>query len=96
MDAKLTLKLDKEIIELAKVYVKERGTSLSKFIEQMLRSRIESEQQNKYADIEIHPILKAMETGIDYSENLKNKSYKGLRDEFYEEKWQKYLKLDEK
>ena len=40
MDTKLTLKLDKEIIELAKVYVKERGTSLSKFVEDILRQRV--------------------------------------------------------
>ncbi len=40
MDTKLTLKLDKEIIDLAKEYVKEHGTSLSKFVEDYLRRRV--------------------------------------------------------
>ncbi len=36
MDAKLTLKLDAEIIERAKLYAKETNTSLSKLIENYL------------------------------------------------------------
>lgn len=40
MDAKLTLKLDKEIIELAKQYAKDQGVSLSKYIEDFLRRRV--------------------------------------------------------
>lgn len=51
MDAKLTLKLDKEIIELAKIYVKERGTSLSKFIEEMLRQRVKAKEYDIYAEL---------------------------------------------
>lgn len=45
MDTKLTLKLDKEVIELAKEYVKEQGTSLSKFIEDFLRKSVKSKQK---------------------------------------------------
>ena len=36
MDAKLTLKLDKEIIERAKRYAQDKNTSLSKLIENIL------------------------------------------------------------
>ena len=36
MDAKLTLKLDKEIIERAKKYAQAKNTSLSKLIENIL------------------------------------------------------------
>lgn len=36
MDAKLTLKLDKEIIERAKKYAQNKNTSLSKLIENIL------------------------------------------------------------
>lgn len=95
MDAKLTLKLDKEVIELAKEYVKERGTSLSKFIEEMLRKKITEEEMNKY-DIPIHPLLKAMETGTDYFEknNITVKSPKEERSHYHEEKMKKYLNLD--
>lgn len=50
MDTKLTLKLDKEVIELAKEYVKERGTSLSKFIEDFLRKQVKTKDK-EYVDI---------------------------------------------
>jgi hypothetical protein len=33
MDTKLTLKLDKEVIERAKLYAEQRGTSLSRVVE---------------------------------------------------------------
>ena len=36
MDAKLTVKLDSEIVKKAKVYAKERNTSLTKLIESYL------------------------------------------------------------
>ncbi len=36
MDTKLTLKLDKKIIERAKIYASEKNVSLSKLIENML------------------------------------------------------------
>jgi hypothetical protein len=45
MDAKLTLKLDKEIIELAKKYAKDQGMSLSKYIEEFLQRRVKPEKK---------------------------------------------------
>lgn len=41
MDTKLTLKLNKEIIRKAKVYAKERNTSLSRLIESQLAALVE-------------------------------------------------------
>jgi len=97
MDTKLTLKLDKEVIELAKIYVKEQGTSLSKFIEDYLRSKIKKSSSKSPYGIEILPELQAMETGIDYYalHNLKIKDPKEERKDTYDEKFEKYLKLDE-
>ena len=37
---KLTLSLDKEVIEKAKAYVKKKGVSLSAFIEEYLREKV--------------------------------------------------------
>lgn len=95
MDAKLTLKLDKEIIKLAKEYVAQQGTSLSKFIEDYLRHKIQSEQNNY--KISIHPALKAMETGVDYVKlnNLKNRNLKEEKGAIYDSKLEDYLKLTE-
>lgn len=41
MDAKLTLKLDSTIIEQAKIYAKDKNTSVSKLIESYLGLLIE-------------------------------------------------------
>lgn len=58
MDTKLTLKLDKEVIEMAKAYVKERGTSLSKFVESILRKEV---AKNDYStQIELLPEVKEL------------------------------------
>lgn len=40
---KLTLRLDKQVIERGKVYAKEQGTSLSKLFEAFLRDRIKKQ-----------------------------------------------------
>jgi len=96
MDRKLTLKLDKEVIELAKVYIKQHVTSLSKFIEDFLRSKVQkSDVRNPYG-IELLPELIAMEVGIDYyaKNNLKIKDPKEERNDMYDEKLNEYLKLD--
>lgn len=77
MDTKLTLKLDKEVIELAKTYVKKRGTSLSKFIEDILRTHVKNEVDLKYEDL--HPDLKELKKLISndpYVEIDENFDYK--------------------
>lgn len=46
MDTKLTLKLDKQIIESAKKYAKNKNISLSKMIEFYLKSLVGSGSEN--------------------------------------------------
>jgi hypothetical protein len=59
MDTKLTLKLDKLIIENAKEYAKEKNISLSKMIENYLQA-ITNKRKN---EIEISPLVKSL-TGV--------------------------------
>ena len=56
MDTKLTLKLDRDIIQKAKKYAKKRNISLSRLIENQLRALVEISGKNeeKYAsDVEL-------------------------------------------
>ena len=61
MDTKLTLKLDQEIIEKAKLYASEKKLSLSRIIENYLNS-LTSEKKNN--DIQISPFVKSLSSGI--------------------------------
>lgn len=81
MDTKLTLKLNQEIIDKAKVYASQKKVSLSRIIENYLSSITNDEKSDN--SIEISPFVKSMRTGnkisveIDYkreySENLLSK-----------------------
>jgi len=68
MDAKLTLKLDKAVIESAKEYAALQKRSLSRIIESYLRSLLLSEDTVTDTDakeeIEISPFVRSMSTGI--------------------------------
>ena len=46
MDTKLTLKLDQEIIQMAKKYAKNKKISLSRLIENQLRALVEIPEKN--------------------------------------------------
>ena len=59
MDTKLTLNLDKGIIESAKKYAKENSISLSKLIENYLNSLTKKENRNS----KVSPLVKSL-TGI--------------------------------
>jgi len=83
MDTKLTLKLNQEIIEKAKLYASDKKLSLSRLIENYLNSLTNDVKNDK--GIEISPFVKSMSTGIkipadvdykkDYS-NYLNEKYK--------------------
>lgn len=62
MDTKLTLKLDKYVIEQAKEYASSQNRSLSGIIESYLKSLINRE--NIKNDFEISPFVKSISTGI--------------------------------
>ena len=70
MDAKLTLKLNQEIIENAKKYASDKKMSLSRIIEAYLQSL--TSEKNK-TDFEISPFVKSMATGINIPADLDDK-----------------------
>lgn len=78
MDTKLTLKLDKFVIEQAKEYASNQKRSLSRIIESYLKSLINRDNKNDESDIEISPFVKSMSTGVkipadlDYKKEILN------------------------
>lgn len=70
MDTKLTLKLNKGVIEKAKEYASNKKMSLSRIIEaylQSLTSEIES------SELEISPFIKSIATGVEIPADLNYK-----------------------
>ena len=74
MDKKLTLKLDKFVIEQAKEYASSHKMSLSRIIESYLRSLINRDKDDNESDIEISPFVKSMSTGVNIPPDLDYKS----------------------
>ncbi|NOX47524.1 MAG: hypothetical protein GXO89_11175 [Chlorobi bacterium] len=74
MDTKLTLKLDKFVIEQAKEYASLNKRSLSRIIESYLRSLVDRNKNNDELDIEISPFVKSMATGVKIPTDLDYKS----------------------
>ncbi|WP_339699495.1 DUF6364 family protein [Algoriphagus aquimarinus] len=62
MDTKLTLKLNQEVIEKAKLFASERKLSLSRLIENYLNS-LTSDQPTD--DLEISPFVKSLSSGVE-------------------------------
>jgi hypothetical protein len=83
MDAKLTIKLDQEIIEKAKKYASGRKLSLSRLIESYLNS-LTSDKKNDSDDIEISPFIKSLRTGVKIPANL---DYKREYGDYLSEKY---------
>jgi len=79
MDTKLTLKLDKDVIERAKEYASSHRRSLSRIIESYLQSLTvrEDSETDENAD-QISPFVKSMSTGVhipadlDYKKDYSN------------------------
>ena len=73
MDNKLTLKLDNQVIEQAKIYARKKNTSLSKLIESYLQF-LTSTESNKE---EVTPLVKSLSSVIKVTPNESHKdSYK--------------------
>ncbi len=64
MDAKLTLKLDKYVIDKAKVYASSQKRSLSRLIESYLKSIVDTDKTETKDEIEISPFVKSLQTGV--------------------------------
>lgn len=77
MDAKLTLKLDKDVIDRAKEYAASNNRSLSRMIESYLKALIEKDKSQMSSDIEISPFVKSMKTGVSLPEGLEYKKEYG-------------------
>lgn len=74
MDTKLTLKLDKFVIEQAKEYASSHKRSLSRIIESYLRSLINRDKNDDESDIEISPFVRSISTGVNIPGDLDYKS----------------------
>ncbi|MFW0715827.1 DUF6364 family protein [Pedobacter sp. N23S346] len=61
MDSKLTLKLNQEIIERAKLYASEKKLSLSRLIENYLDSLTNDQKKN---ELQISPFVKSLTSGV--------------------------------
>ena len=75
MDAKLTLKLDQEIIEKAKKYASNKKLSLSRLIENYLNSLTTDRTMDN--EIEISPFIKSLRTGVKIPADLDYKKEYG-------------------
>jgi len=82
MDAKLTLKLNKQVIEKAKEYALSKNKSLSRMIESYLKSLIEKDKSQEDDDIEISHFVKSMKSGVNIPLDIDDK--KAYRDHLFE------------
>jgi hypothetical protein len=83
MDAKLTLKLDKDVIDKAKEYASSQNRSLSRLIESYLKSLINREYPQSLSDAEISPYVKSLRTGVNIPADF---DYKKARGDYLSEK----------
>ncbi len=67
MDTKLTLKLNKGVIEKAKEYASNKKMSLSRIIESYLQSLT---SENEDPEFEISPFVKSIATGVEIPDDL--------------------------
>jgi len=81
MDTKLTLKLDQEIIEKAKLYAAENKTSLSRLIENYLNSLTSDKAKS---ELQISPFVKSLSSGIHIPSDY---DYKKDRADYLEKKY---------
>lgn len=72
MNTKLTLKLNKQVIERAKAYAALQQKSLSGIIEAYLMALTEGAQKSE-SGIEISPFVKSLRTGVKLPANFDHK-----------------------
>lgn len=84
METKLTLRLNKDVIEKAKIYASTQQRSLSNLIESYLKSLVEKEQNLPDQEIEISPFVKSLRTGVQLPTDLEDrKIYRDYLEEKY-------------
>lgn len=86
MNTKLTLSLDKEIIEKAKIYAKGTGRSLSEMVENYFKNLVEKsdKKNNTTEDDEIDPQLKKLVGIIQLPPDF---DIKKAKEDYYKEKY---------
>ena len=84
MDAKLTLKLDKNVIEKAKIYAAAHQHSLSLLVENYLKAITDEEKSKKSNEYEISFFVKSLTIGKGETPN--DFDYKSSRREYLSEK----------
>lgn len=67
MSTKLTLTIDKDVIEKAKRYARKRERSLSAMVENYLKSLVDTE---KDSNSELSPIVKSLKGSFNLPENF--------------------------
>lgn len=77
MDTKLTLRLDKFVIDRAKKYAASHQKSLSRLIEAYLRSLTELDASSSGDDFDISPFVESMRTGVQIPANYDYKKAYG-------------------
>ncbi len=77
MDTKLTLKLDKYVIDKAKKYASSQKRSLSRLVESYLKTLVDADNQQLEGDIKISPFVKSMQTGVNIPADLDYKKIYG-------------------
>jgi predicted HicB family RNase H-like nuclease len=87
MNAKLTLTIDKEVIEKAKRYAKSENRSLSNLIESFLRQVTHNKVEKEY---DIHPEIAALRGSVKVSKDF-SFDYKKELQKAKDEKFSKYL-----
>ena len=70
MDTKLTLKLDRVVIEKAKDYALSHKRSLSRIIESYLQSLLFQSDSEDRTEIKISPFVKSISSGINIPADL--------------------------
>ena len=71
MDTKLTLKLDKDVIERAKEYANLHNRSLSRIIESYLQSLTnQSGSKDRSEDFQISPFVRSISSGVQLPADL--------------------------
>ena len=73
MDAKLTIKLDKDVIDKAKEYASQQKRSLSRLIESYLNSLVNTASSPDDSEIEISSFVKSMSTGVQIPIDIETK-----------------------
>lgn len=77
MDTKLTLKLDKTVINRAKAYAAAHNRSLSKVIESYLKSLTDLSPEINEDKYELSDFVKKMATGVNIPADLDHKNERG-------------------